>query len=182
MSGDHRSARAGAEAFLAEADGLPGYAAFARRMIGFLKYLQGDFAGARADLKQALADYDGRRDESLQTLFALDLRSNALAILGQVTWYLGDPQEAERLTDEALRRAKVSGQPGSYAIALYNRLVFGSLTGLAEGVLPAVEELRALAAQHDLNFHRAIASTYGDWARTRLGQPCADELRAGLGA
>ena len=36
MHGDHRAARAGAEAFLAEAEaaGLPGHAAFARRMLG----------------------------------------------------------------------------------------------------------------------------------------------------
>ena len=60
--GDHRAARAGAEAFLAEAEaaGLPGHAAFARRMLGFLKFLAGDFAGARADLERALADYDER--------------------------------------------------------------------------------------------------------------------------
>src|SRR5262249_52135196 len=80
MHGDHRAARAGAEAFLAEAEaaGLPGHAAFARRMLGFLKLLAGDFAGARADLERALADYDERYDESFRTVFALDLRSNTL--------------------------------------------------------------------------------------------------------
>ena len=42
-SGDHRAARAGAETFVAEAEaaGLPGHAAFARRMLGFLKILAG---------------------------------------------------------------------------------------------------------------------------------------------
>ena len=114
MSGDHRAARAGAEAFLAEAEaaGLPGHAAFARRMLGFLKFLAGDFAGARADLERALADYDERRDESFRMFFALDLRSNALAHLGFVAWHLGDFEEAERLTDEAIAAREGIGAAG----------------------------------------------------------------------
>jgi len=91
ISGDLRSAPAGTEAFLAEAEaaGLSGHAAFARRMLGFLKFLAADVAGARGDLEQALADHDERRDESLRTVFGLDFRSNALAYLGLVAWYLG---------------------------------------------------------------------------------------------
>jgi hypothetical protein len=94
-------------------------------MLGFLKFLDGDLTGARADLERALADYDERRDESLRTVFALDLRSNALAHLGYTVWCLGDSGEAERLTDEAIRRAKDAGQPGSYANPLVNRLAVG---------------------------------------------------------
>jgi predicted ATPase len=184
MGGDMRSARAGAEAFLAEAEaaGLPGHAAFARRMLGFLKLLAGDFAGARVDLERALADHDERRDESLRTVFALDFRSNALAYLGLVAWHLGDFQEAERLTNEAIRRAKDSGQPGSYATALANRLMFFAARGQAEEVLRAAEEMRAPAEAHDLKFWRAIASTYADWARVRLGEKRAEAFRAGLRA
>src|SRR6516162_8529367 len=154
MHGDHRAARAGAEAFLAEAEaaGLPGHAAFARRMLGFLKLLAGDFAGARADLERALTDHDERRDESLRTVFALDFRSSALAYLGLVAWHLGDFEEAARLTDEAIRRAKDSGQPWSCANALVNRLVIGARCGRAEDVLSAAEEVRALAEAHDLKY------------------------------
>jgi tetratricopeptide (TPR) repeat protein len=184
MHGDHRAARAGAEAFLAEAEaaGLPGHAAFARRMLGFLKLLAGDFADARADLERALADYDERYDESFRTVFALDLRSNTLRHLGMTAWFLGDTGEAERLTGEAIRRAKDTGQPGSYANALFNRLLIGGFCGRAEEVLPAAEEIRALAEEHGLKFWRAIASSYADWAHVRMGEPRADAFRAGLGA
>ena len=184
MSGDHRSARAGVEAFLAEAEaaGLPGHAAFARRMRGFLKFLAGELAAARMDLEQALADYDEERDERLRTAFAIDFRSNALTFLGQVAWLLGEPEEAKRFTDEAIGRAKDSGQPASYAAARYNRLLIGALCGAAAEVLPAAEEMRAYADQHDLKFWRAMASTYADWARVRLGEPRADAFRAGLAA
>ena len=67
-------------------------------------------------------------------------------------------------------------------MALYNRLLIGALRGEPEEVLPAAEAMRALADPHDLKFWRAIASTYADWARVRLGEPRADVFRAGLGA
>jgi tetratricopeptide (TPR) repeat protein len=151
-------------------------------MLGFLKLLAGDFAGARVDLERALADHDERRDESLRTIFALDFRSNTLAYLGLVAWHLGDFQEAERLTNEAIRRAKASGQPGSYTTALANRLFFFAARGQAEKVLGAAQEMRAPAEAHDLKFWRGIASTYADWARVRLGEKRAEAFRAGLRA
>ena len=42
------------------------------------------------------------------------------------------------------------GQPGSHAVALYNRLLIGALRGEPEEVLPAAEAMRALADPHDL--------------------------------
>jgi tetratricopeptide (TPR) repeat protein len=42
--------------------------------------------------------------------------------------------------------------------------------------------MRAYADEHDLKFMRAMASTYADWARVRLGEPRAEAFRAGLGA
>ena len=184
MCGNQRAARAGVEAFLdeAEAAGMPGHAAFARRMRGFLKFVAGDLAGAREDLEQALAGFDERRDESLRTVFPLDFRSNALRHLGIVCWFLGEFDEAERLTGEALQRGKDSGQQESYGGALMNCVLIGALRGQAKDVLSAAEEMRALADEHDLKFGRAIAATYADWARVRLGEPRADAFRADLRA
>lgn len=184
MRGDARSARAGVEAFLAEAEAarLPGHAAFARRMRGFQRFLAGELAAARVDLEQALAEYDDKRDEGLRTTFALDFRSNALSFLSQAAWFLGEPEEARRLTDEAIGRAQESGQPASYLAARYNRLLIGAVCGDVQAVLPEAEAMRAYADGHDLTFMRTMASTYADWARVRLGEPRAEAFRAGHGA
>jgi hypothetical protein len=118
----------------------------------------------------------------LLTVFPLDFRSKALRHLGLVSWFLGESEEAERLTGEALQRGKDSGQLESYGGALMNRVSIGALCGRAEDVLSAAEEMRALADKHDVKFGRAIAATYADWARVRLGEARADAFRAGLGA
>jgi hypothetical protein len=49
-------------------------------------------------------------------------------------------------------------------------------------VLSFAEELRAFADRHDLKFWRAMASTYADRARVRLGEPRTNAFRAGFAA
>ena len=181
MGGDHRSARAGAEAFVAEAEaaGLSGHAAVARRLLGFVKLSAGEPAGARADLTRALADYDDSSDESLRAMFGSDHRSSALVQLAVVNRMLGDLPAYGRCIDEGLRYAKASGQPNSYATALFHRMV---TSARPETILSVAEELRALAAEHDLKFFRVMATNWMEWARVRLGEPRADAYRAGAAA
>ena len=63
-----------------------------------------------------------------------------------------------------------------------NRVSIGALCGRVEDVLSAAEEMRAFADKHDLKFGRAIAATYADWARVRLGEPRVEAFRADLAA
>jgi hypothetical protein len=113
MSGDHRSARASAEAFVTETEalGLSGHSAAARRLLGFVKLSAGEFADARSDLARALAGYDDGSDESLRAMFGSDHRSSALVQLAIVSRILGDIPAYARLIDEGLHYAKASGQP-----------------------------------------------------------------------
>lgn len=106
MSGDHRSARAGAETFVAEAEalGLSGHAAVARRLLGFVKLSAGELAGARADLTRALAGYDDSSDESLRAMFGSDHRSSALVQLAAVNRMLGDIASCDPTRDRERRK------------------------------------------------------------------------------
>ena len=162
--GDASAARAGAEAFVAEADAaaLPAQAAFGRRMLGFIKFIDGDLAGARADLSRALADFDERRDGALQTAFAVDHRAHAFAYLSQTVWFLGQFDEADRLLGEALAHAKASGQPVSIAAALYCSCLFGALRGDPRAAVDAAREIGEVADRHDMKFWKAMVSTYAD--------------------
>jgi class 3 adenylate cyclase/predicted ATPase len=180
-SGDHKAARDGAEAFLAEAEalGLPGHGAVARRLLGFLKLTAGELAEARADLMRALADCDERTDENLRTLFGSDHRSSALILLAAACFNLGDIPDCARFMDEGLRQAKASGQPFPYANALFHRIFFLSRP---EEVLPLAEELRALATEQGLKFFRVVGSNLIEWARVRLGEPREEAYRAGFAA
>ena len=182
--GDFRSARAGAEAFLAEAeaDGLKGHAAVARLRLGFSKIIGGELAAARRDYEQALADHREGDDASLRATFSIDLRASALMELGIVAFYLGEFEEAERQIGEAMTRANDTGSPINYVYALYARIVFCTLSGRIESILADIAELRALAEAHGLRFYTAMAASLEHWTRARLGEPTAEAFRASLGA
>jgi class 3 adenylate cyclase/tetratricopeptide (TPR) repeat protein len=182
--GDARAARAGAEAFVAEAEAaaLPGQAAFGRRMLGFIKFIDGELYAARADLSRALVDFDERRDGALQTAFAIDFRGQAFAYLSQTVWFLGQFEEADRLLAEALAHAKGSGQPASIAAALYCSCLFGALRGDPRAVVELARQIGEVADRHDMKFWKAMASTYADWAAVSLGEPRAAEFRASFAA
>ena len=70
----------------------------------------------------------------------------------------------------------------AYANALFSRVAIRALAGRPEAVLPAAEEMRALADASNLKFLRATGSTYVDWARVHLGELSAEAFRAGLAA
>jgi predicted ATPase len=68
------SMRAAGEAFLRDAQQWPGSleAAVAHRIVGTTLWFQGDYAGARVQLEQAVAAYDIERDRDLASRFGYD--------------------------------------------------------------------------------------------------------------
>ncbi len=176
---DFATARAGAETFLREAEalGLPGHATFARRLIGFQKTIAGDFPGAAADLRGALAETDAERDAHLSELFGMDLVSTAMAACAQAIWYLGEFDESHRLTEAALAHAKQIGKPSSWLHANVTRIIVGLVADRPDVVLPFAEEAGVVAARHDLKYWSVAGPFWADWARVRLGQPRSGDFR-----
>jgi tetratricopeptide (TPR) repeat protein len=179
MAAKFDALREGAIAFIAEAEaaGQPGHAPVARRVLGFAKIITGDFAGAAADLRRAVADYDDARDAELNANYGHDVLANALATLAQATWYLGDVDEAERLADAAIARAEASGRVVSQIQAIACRNFFAVQTDRPEILLENARKTLALAERHELAFWKTWASQSILWTRACLGEPCADAYR-----
>ncbi len=185
MRGDIRAARAGAEAFQKEAEGLglTGHALYARRTIAFLKLMAADFAGAVADLRTVIAESGAQLDQELLAIFGTDLLCFAQATLGHTIWYLGEFDESRRLFKAALDGATTWGQVSSQCAALFNDALVGARSGRAAAVLPVAETLLALAETNELKFWRAAGAKLAGWARVRLGQhEAAEDFRARLQA
>ena len=177
MRGEAQAARAGSEAFIAEAEslGLQGHAAYGRRTLGFLKLMAGDFIEACAELQRVIADAGDDADDSLRALYGTDLKCYTEGTLGHAIWYLGQADEARRLCEVSFRGASERGQPSTQAAALFCRFVTKARCGLAEQVLPVAEDLLALSETHNLEYWRTVATNFVDWARGRLGRADAAE-------
>ena len=179
MAAKFDAMRGGAIAFIAEAEaaGQPGHASVARRILGFAKIVTGDFAGAGADLRRAVAEFDDARDAELNAYYGHDLLANALATLAQATWYLGDVDEAERLADAAIARAETSGRVVSQIQAIACRNFFALQTDRPEILLENARKILGLAERHELAFWKTFAGESLLSSRACLGEPCADAYR-----
>jgi class 3 adenylate cyclase/predicted ATPase len=66
----------------------------ANRVMGFFQLATGDFAGSRASFERSLSLYRIDRHRSLAALYGQDARVASLAVLSQVLWFLGYPDQA----------------------------------------------------------------------------------------
>src|SRR5262244_2788255 len=168
---------------LRDARHSPGSPAAGRALhvYGVTCWFQGDYAGARTHLEQALAAYDHERDHRLAPRFVFDDRVVTTGWLGVVVWALGEVDQAIHLLDRALSLARQSGHLPTIAWAHAYRCRFAGVCrkpGLAR--LHAEEVLR-LAREHGLPMRLADGSFYHGWARWCAGDGDGEAaMREGL--
>ena len=130
--GELGAAREMAESFLREAERAKQAteAGVAHRFLGLVLLYQGEFAGARANLDQALRIYDPERDREAKFRLGPDSKVAATSYLALVAWCFGDVTRARELIDEAVALAVES----THAPTLANIYTFKAiLETLCEG-------------------------------------------------
>ena len=178
MRGEHRQARAEAEAFVreAEAEGRPMEAGVARRVLGFVSLMLGDLQEARKALDRALGQYVHDRDRDALFRFGNDTRVSASNFLALTEWHLGEFERARRLIDESARCANELGHPASIASALFFKTVIESRRGDDRAAQVAVESLRALTHEHNLKTYADLGEVYANWAHGKDSDPEAGAI------
>jgi class 3 adenylate cyclase/tetratricopeptide (TPR) repeat protein len=168
---------------LRDARHSPGSPAAGRALhvYGVTCWFQGDYAGARTHLEQALAAYDHERDHRLAPRFVFEDRVVTTGWLAVVVWALGEVDQGIHLLDSALSLARQSGHLPTIAWVHAYRCRFAGICrkpGLAR--LHAEEVLR-LAREHGLPMRLADASFYRGWARWCAGDGDGEAaMREGL--
>src|SRR5512132_2289111 len=168
---------------LRDARHSPGSPAAGRALhvYGVTCWFQGDYAGARTHLEQALAAYDHERDHRLAPRFVFDDRVVTTGWLAVVVWARGEVDQAIHLLDSALSLARQSGHLPTIAWVHAYRCRFAGICrkpGLAR--LHAEEVLR-LAREHGLPMRLADGSFYHGWARWCAGDGDGEAaMREGL--
>ena len=178
MRGEHRQARAEAEAFVreAEAERRPMEAGVARRVLGFVSLLLGDLQEARKALDRALGEYVHDRDRDALFRFGNDTRVSASNFLALTEWHLGEFERARRLIDESARCANELGHPASVASALFFKTVIESRRGDDRAAQIAVESLRALTHEHNLKTYADLGEVYANWSHGKDSDPEAGAI------
>jgi class 3 adenylate cyclase/predicted ATPase len=184
LRGELSLARETAESFLRDADneGRMMEAAVARRCVGLMHLLQGDFIGAEANLAEALRRYDPERDRDAKFRFGADGAALASGFLAQATRALGDVERARALGEEALARADETAHAPTRALVYHNVSLYQMLCRDPENVWRTANIPVELGRDHGMALYLALGDVYSNWARARLGdrQSGIAALREGL--
>jgi class 3 adenylate cyclase/predicted ATPase/ABC-type transport system involved in cytochrome c biogenesis ATPase subunit len=163
-----------------QSPGLPA-AGRAHHVFGVTCWFQGDYAGARTHLEQALAAYERERYRHLAPRFVFDDKVVATGWLAGVLWPLGEVDQAARLLNSALSIARQSGHLPSIAWAHAYTCRFAGICRKPELARPHAEELLVLAREHGLPMRLADGSFFHGWARWCAGDEAGETgMREGL--
>jgi hypothetical protein len=166
LRGDLSLARETAERFLRDAEnaGRMTEAAVARCIVGVVRLWQGDLIDARTNLSEALRIYDRERDRDAKFRFGMDTAVGATSLLALARWAMGDVEQAQALSEEALARAEETAHAPTRAL-VYNLI---SLYHVFRGDPEAVSRTAKIAV--DLGREHGMALYFAGGEVLSLGR------------
>jgi DNA-binding SARP family transcriptional activator/predicted ATPase len=147
---EHRTARdlAGQALRAAQRAGDPLLVALGHWYVGVVCFAQGEYETSRAYLGEVISRYDPeRRHRSFVALHGSDAGLSALSYDACCLWCLGYPEQASKLSQEALSMARELDHPFTLADVLaYAGCMFSAMRRDAEALEDSAEELIRLSA------------------------------------
>ena len=152
--------------------------------LGHTLKAQGDFAGARAQLEEALKICDPDWDREAKLRFGSDPGVLAAAYLAEVRWCLGDVARARELIEEAGARAIQSEHGPTRAFAYFYRAHLETFLGDPKALMPIAQTVIGLSEEYGLASYLSLGKAQRGWASARLGDREAgvSEMREGVAA
>jgi class 3 adenylate cyclase/predicted ATPase len=144
--------------------------------------LAGRFAASRSHLEKVLSLYDSAIHHSLTRQIGIHPRLSAQAILGNVLFFLGFPEQALAQTNAAIAEAEKLG----HATSLAQSLTFGTRLlweyGDNAALASRAKQFCALATEHGFSVWRAQGTMYRGLAQVTAGDVAdgMELLRAGF--
>jgi predicted ATPase len=151
-------------------------------VLGVTSFWCGRFPESRTQFERALAGYRPDAHPAHLKHFAQDPKVICLVRLALTLWYLGHPDQAATVAEEALALGEQLGHPFSLGYAMW----FAVRVAEQRREDERVQELRAAAArfteEHRLSFrYEPLAAAFDGWVRVRQGDAGGlDRLRDGL--
>ncbi len=145
---------------------------------------QGHFALALEHFEKALALYDSDRGRDDLFVDALDPGVAVRCFAGWCLWFMGRPDRARALIQEAVTRARQLSEPHGLAHALFFAAVLHQLRREPPMAEQSADDVMALAGEHGLALYGAAARIVRGWALIGRGdaEDAVEQMRQGLAA
>jgi predicted ATPase len=155
-----------------------------RQALAVTSLCVGDPAATRQHMEQGLALYDPKRHQGHTLLYGQDPGVACRAIGAVALWLLGNPDQAERHSRDAVALGRELGQPSTLALALHFAAMLRQYRREVPGVRESAEATTAIATEHGFSFWRACGQVMLGWAQAGQGASASGiaQLRQGLTA
>ena len=169
---------------IAEETRAAGPIAMAHWMQGVTWHHIGRYEGARVHLQQAIELEDETSRQAQVKRFGYDRHSESLAVLGNLLWQQGQPEQAAELLNRAVAEARRFTHSVPLCVALswqgFTLVMAGSQSEAAE---ECVAELLKLTALHNIESYHGVALALDGLLRAGRGQveTALAQLSHGLG-
>ena len=162
----------------------PIYLHGAHWVMGAMGLLGGEFALAREHWEQSFALYDPQQHQDNVFLFGFDLGIFSLCWLSHALWYLGYPEQALSVGQQALDLAAALSHASSRAVALDYVAMLHQFRCDKHAVHEHTGAAISLCSEHGLAYYLAWARLMQGWSLNLPGQGEAgiDPMRDGLDA
>jgi predicted ATPase len=142
----------------------------AHRALGQNLYFSGAFTSAQVHLDQAIVLYDPKQYRSYIARYGQDQGIIAKSFGAWTLWALGYPDQALRMSREAVSLAQELGHPLSLAFALHFAAVLHFWRREWQSVQTCAEAVITLATEQGLTFWLALGTFYRGCALAEQGQ------------
>jgi DNA-binding winged helix-turn-helix (wHTH) protein/predicted ATPase len=163
----------------------PGLLVQAHHSLWATRFARGELMAVGDHVAEALALYDAERDASLAAVYGN--HDPAVCGLGHGAWALelrGEPEQASRMSADAVERARTLGHPFSEAHALLYAARLAQFRGDWQATRERAEAAAALASERGFVQLQAWASITSGWALAESGETSdgVDRVRKGVAA
>jgi DNA-binding winged helix-turn-helix (wHTH) protein/predicted ATPase len=139
-------------------------------LMGNLYFMLGRFAEARSLLERGRERYDPEREHPFAAAIGMDPGVCDLIILAVVLAQLGFPEQALRVSEEALRLAEKRGHPFTMCFALNYGAILNQFLGRIAATRESADALAAFAGERGVALYRGTGRALGGWARVTAGE------------
>lgn len=126
-------------------------------MIGSVHFWRGEFSQAQKDLEQASTLYNPAQHPGGTLADQIDPGVNALLHMGWNLWFLGRPEEAERVGDKSIAMARKLKQPFATAMALHWAASARICSGHTSAASVLTKDLINITDDHQIRYLRSCA-------------------------
>jgi predicted ATPase len=154
----------------------------AHRVLGTTMFWLGEIDLARTHSEQGVALYDPYQHRSHAFVYGQDPGVACRCFVAMAIWMLGYPDEARKMTHEALTLAQEYTHPFSLAFALNMTAIVHQFRREVQAVQERSEALMTLSAEQAFPFWLAFGTILRGWALTMQGEGTEGiaQMRQGL--